>query len=263
MRYLLSVLISVILLVFCFQISEAKSYKETVKKKIEFAPGGKVLVKNTNGRIEVEGWSKNTVLIEAVKKVKASDQDEAREYLEEIRVQIEQHGDEIRVTTRMPRMSNSFWDWIFGSTVTGAVSYRIRVPYQTHLELRTTNGRIEVQNVNGEIDVKATNGKIKCENVSGQVRAATTNGSVEVSFDQVESRSSMYFRTTNGGITVFLPEGVNCDISATTTNGSISSDFPLEIRGKYNSKKVRGKINDGGPLLEFRTTNGSIQILKK
>ncbi len=263
MKYLLTIIIPAFLFVSCIQMSTAKTFEETVKKKIEFPSGGKVLVQNINGRVEVEGWAKNTVLIEAVKKVKASDKSEASEYLDAIKIRIDRSDDEIRVKTKMPHLSNSFWDWIFGSAVSGSVSYRVMVPAQTNLDLVTTNGHIGIQNVAGKIEVKTTNGKIEGENISGVVRAITTNGSIEFTFDKIDGESSMYFLTTNGGITVVLPEDVNCDINAATTNGSISSDFPLEIKGKYNSRKVNGKVNSGGPLLKLRTTNGSIRILKK
>jgi hypothetical protein len=245
------------------QTAIANSLEETFKKQIDFAPGGLITIENTNGAIEVEGWDRDVVLIEADKKASGSDRDGEKKALDEIDIDIRELGREIRIKTHLPHNNGGgFLDWIFGDHISASVHYKLFVPDKSDLNIRTTNGRIEANNVGGEIQLGSTNGRINARDMAGSMNAHTTNGSIEASFNRLDEKSDMGFHTTNGSIKVYLPEDVKCEINARTTNGSINSDFPLTIQGKYQSKSVHGSINGGGPLFELRTTNGSIKINK-
>ncbi len=247
------------------QLAPATTLHETFKKQISVEPGGSVSVENTNGSIEVRGWDKSEVMIEAEKTAKGSGQKDAEERMADIDVEVVQNGNNIEIMTHLPRSGGSgFMDWVFGGGGGGtSVSYTIYVPNQTDLDLSSTNGAVMVKEVSGKIALHTTNGRIEANEVSGSVNANTTNGAITASFDKVVSNNGMEFGTTNGSITCYLPPEVQCDVRAKTTNGSIKSDFPLQIEGKYNSKRLDGEINGGGSLFEFRTTNGSIKIYKK
>jgi DUF4097 and DUF4098 domain-containing protein YvlB len=68
------------------------------------------------------------------------------------------------------------------------------------------------------------------------------------------------FHTVNGGIDVELPSDVNATVHASTVNGHISTDFPLMIRGKFTNRQLSGAIGQGGPELNLKTVNGSIEL---
>jgi len=68
------------------------------------------------------------------------------------------------------------------------------------------------------------------------------------------------FNTVNGSVTVLLPAGANADVEAATVNGSLESDFPLTIQGRFSNRRMRGTIGDGGHLLKLETVNGSVTI---
>jgi len=70
----------------------------------------------------------------------------------------------------------------------------------------------------------------------------------------------MSFKSTNGSIKLYLPADANVDIKAKTTNGSIKCELPIEREDYSSSKKLSGSINNGGPLVYLKTTNGSIRI---
>jgi len=79
---------------------------------------------------------------------------------------------------------------------------------------------------------------------------------------EVKENEDMEISTTNGGIKVYFPGDLKADLYARTTNGSIYTDFPVRIRGRWNRRKLQGRINGGGAYIELRTTNGSIKILE-
>ncbi len=257
-------LILFVLTLFWLNSLFAATIEETWKKKIDFKEGGLIRVENTNGSIVVEGWDRDEVQIEAVKKARAGSRKEAARLMDRIIIDISQSSGELAVRTELPRGGGgSFWDWIFGGGRSTQVQYKIFVPVRSDLKIETTNGRITVSEISGRLKLRTTNGKIRVEEISGQVDARTTNGSIVADFNRLDESSDMGFYTTNGSIKIYLPSDVRCDLRAKTTNGSINSDFPVEIQGKFTSKRLTGSINGGGALIELRTTNGSISIYQK
>jgi DUF4097 and DUF4098 domain-containing protein YvlB len=68
--------------------------------------------------------------------------------------------------------------------------------------------------------------------------------------------------TSNSGITLHLPGEVNARLSASTSNGSISSDFEMRMRGQFDKHHLEGSLGNGGPLIDLSTSNGSIRIVR-
>lgn len=156
----------------------------------------------------------------------------------------------------------------------------ITVPVDTSLLLRSHNGSIQVEGVHGEIDAETHNGSLKILNVSGSVLANTHNASVVVTMDRVDPSKPSAFSTLNGPIDVTLPADLKANLKMTTDNGSIYSDFDVNVSGgrvmtqpnhtadgKYRvrfDRTVQAAINGGGGAdLTFRTANGPIMIRKK
>ena len=157
----------------------------------------------------------------------------------------------------------------------------IEVPVNTSLRLSCVNGGdVVVENVRGEIEANNTNGGIRIADVSGTVVANTTNGSVVVSFDEITPDKAMSFVSFNGRVDVTFPEDVKANVKLKTENGSIYSDFEIDIKrtirkieenerergGKYKVRlegTMYGELNGGGPEMHFSTYNGSIYIRKR
>jgi DUF4097 and DUF4098 domain-containing protein YvlB len=262
MRKQLLILFSIFFYISIVNVVYADTTKELFRKQIDFRADGFVSLTNTNGRIVVEGWDKNIVVIEAEKQAKASSKREAERLLKEIKVVIsKQNNDEILIETHLPRKhKDGFFDWIFGHGGSGSVNYKLYVPNNTNLDVKTTNGRISVNKIFGKTNLRTTNGKIVGDELAGRVDARTTNGTIALHFDSILADNDMGFYTTNGSINITLPEKIQCNIKAKTTNGSLNTEFPLTVKGKYHSKRIEGEINGGGAILELVTTNGSIRI---
>jgi|SRR5579863_2960323 len=159
----------------------------------------------------------------------------------------------------------------------------LEVPVNTSVDLRTTNGRIDVTGINGDLDVESTNASIELKDVSGAVSASTTNGSVTVGLARVAPNKPMSFSSLNGRVDVSIPADTKARLRLKTTNGSIFSDFDVKMEpdatkpvvedargqgGKYmirmdRSAGVYGSINGGGPEYSFQTMNGTILIHKR
>ena len=180
-------------------------------------PAGRDVIRvdgGANGGIEVEGWDRDEIEIRV--KVKAWDQDEddARQMVEDIDVEVD--GRVIRAEGPRQRHRHGW-----------SVSYRLMVPRQSNLDLQATNGGLAVTDVEGEIYLDTTNGGISISNLAGDVKGTTTNGglNVELTGDRWEG-DGLDVRSTNGGVSLEIPEDYNAELETGTVNGGIEVDFP-------------------------------------
>lgn len=140
------------------------------------------------------------------------------------------------------------------------VHFEVEVPDGVELEAVTINGDVEVEGVRSSVDAVTVNGDIAIE-TDGGASATTVNGSIEARVGDLSE--SAEFTTVNGGIRLYMPAGASADVEATTVNGSIDTDFPITIRGRWGPRSASGEIGGGGPNLELTTVNGSIEILRR
>jgi beta-lactamase regulating signal transducer with metallopeptidase domain len=146
-----------------------------------------------------------------------------------------------------------------GNTVNGSIKTET---LGGDVEARTVNGSIRTGSRNGDVTAKTVNGSVTAE-AGGLVRAHTVNGSITARVGQTEWERGMGFETTNGSITVELPDAFNADIRARARSGSIRSDFPLRIeRNSYVGSQASGELGDGGAELQLDVLNGSIKLLR-
>jgi len=242
----------------------SKEYRKTIKKTIPIHSGSSIEVQTLNGNIQVEGWDREEVSLVAELTVNARNDERGQRGLDAIKLEIEKNGNNLFIKANLARShNNGFWNWIFGSHTSASVSFKLKIPRESKLQAKSTNGAITAENMKGKFRLETTNGKVTGTGLIGMVKARTTNGNIHIVLDDIKSDGDMEFLTTNGSITVAIPRDANCDIHAQTVNGSIKSDFPLTVHGKFVNKSMDGKINNGGTLLYLKTVNGSIRVGKK
>lgn len=219
--------------------------RETVDETRALAKNGRFSLENTNGRVEVSGWDREEVRVEATKRAGSE------RALEELKVEIVGEGDEIRVRTRYPRPR-----FMGGS---GRVDYAIRVPRSARVSVENVNGRVEVHGVASQVAAETVNGSVEVRDAVGEVEASAVNGSVEVSMARVDPDGRNRLRTTNGSVRLTLPADVNAEIDAGTVNGGVSCDFDID-GGRKTRRKLEGRIGSGGARFDLAAVNGSVRI---
>jgi hypothetical protein len=45
-----------------------------------------------------------------------------------------------------------------------------------------------------------------------------------------------------------------------TTNGRVSSDFPLTVSGRIDPRRLRATVGNGARRLRLHTTNGNVEL---
>jgi DUF4097 and DUF4098 domain-containing protein YvlB len=152
-----------------------------------------------------------------------------------------------------------------------SVTYQITVPRYTNLKLTANNGGISVSGVEGDLELETRNGGIALREIAGNVKGKTVNGGVSVSLSGSSwIGNGLDIETTNGGITLSLPETYAATIEASTVNGAVRSNIPElsvtteNIRGGWGpggrSNQIVTALNGGGAPVKVSTKNGGITI---
>ena len=128
------------------------------------------------------------------------------------------------------------------------------------VEAASGNGEVTVENVRGPVSANSGNGDVRVTTVLGPVSARSGNGDLLVRMTELRATDDMEFTTGNGRIEVTVPEGFNADIDASTGNGGIRTDFPIQVSGRISKTRLRGTIGQGGRRLRLVTGNGEIEL---
>lgn len=69
-------------------------------------------------------------------------------------------------------------------------------------------------------------------------------------------------RTSNGGVTLDIPQGYNAELETGTVNGGMEIDFPVTVQGRIN-RRIRTTLGRGGASIRAVTTNGGVKIRER
>lgn len=201
-----------------------------------------------NGGISVTGWDRNEIRVIAHIQANGNDEARARELARAIEIRV---GDVVRAegpSTRSRR--DEHW----------SVSYEVQVPRSTSLRLEAHNGGIRLEDLGGEVQARTTNGGIAVHGGAGRIRGHTTNGGLRVELTGDTWRGDgLDLESTNGGVTIRVPQGYSAELETGTVNGGIDLDFPVTVQGRLRPT-IRTTLGQGGPLIRAMTTNGGVSI---
>ena len=206
-----------------------------------------------NGGILVEGWDRNEVRVRAIVRGSAGSDARARELA--AGVQVQASGG--RVSASGPDRNDRREWW--------SVSYRINVPRKNDLDLNANNGGISITGVDGNVRFGTTNGGVRLTDMAGRVNGSTRNGGLTVNLggDRWDG-DGIDVQTSNGGVTLAVPEGYNAQLETRTTNGGFRSDIPITIQGELSTRRgISTQLGSGGPMVRVTTTNGGVKIARR
>jgi hypothetical protein len=139
------------------------------------------------------------------------------------------------------------------------VDFEVRVPRGVLFTGKTVNGSVRATGLAADVSAHTVNGSVRVS-TTGLAQASTVNGSITVRMGRANWNDLLAFETVNGAITLELPDDLHADVSASTVNGSLSSDWPMTVRGRWGPKHMNGKIGNGGRELALETVNGDIEL---
>jgi len=224
-------------------------------------PAGKTIeIVGINGSIDASGTGGREVEVLAVKKGRRSDP-------ETVRIEVIEHPDGVTICAVYPdaprREPNECREGGKGRNNNNnndvQVTWTIRVPEGVKFTGRTVNGDVVARRLTAESEVHTVNGDITVETTSWAT-GSTVNGSIDARMGRTDWKGDVEFETVNGGITIDLPAGADLEVDASTVNGSMNTEFPLTIRGRWGPRHMSGTIGQGGRYLSLSTVNGSMNL---
>jgi DUF4097 and DUF4098 domain-containing protein YvlB len=174
---------------------------------------------------------------------------------------------------------------VHGDVDTQTQSADIEVRDVGRLELETLSGDVtingvkgdaNINTVSGDVELTGLRGDLEAETVSGdlrlsdivakQVRTHTTSGDVDFAGAIVDG-GRYEFNTHSGEIGLELPRDVGAQLSVSTFNGEIDSEFPITLKsgtdhgiGSAQAKKLTFTLGQGNARIVAETFSGNITI---
>jgi len=237
-----------------------------------------------NGSVTVTAGDDGPVDVTTTIHGRAGVQDAAASIAASVQVDYTQNGSVVSVTVEQPKYQPP-------QTSSGA-DVDVTLPRGSSVAVMDSNGRVSVVNVTGSITVKTSNGAVvtregnglDLETSNGSVTATdpagpltvkTSNGAVTINsanqvtasvestngaltFDGSLATGSHSFTTSNAAVSLALPSDQAFTIDARTSNGSVSTDFPLTT----TSDSLTGTVGSGSASIKVRTSNGALSVKK-
>jgi DUF4097 and DUF4098 domain-containing protein YvlB len=215
------------------------------------ATGGAITVDGKkNGGVSVKGWDRSEIFVRA--QIQAWGETEAEAQALTGQIGIETGGGKIQAE---------------GPSTSGdrgwSVSFEVFVPRNSNLALKTQNGGVSIADVQGQIDFEALNGGVSLRRLAGNVKGHTVNGGLSIELNGSRwDGDGLNVKTTNGGVSMSIPENYSARLETSTVNGGMKIDFPLTVSGKIE-RELSTDIGSGGTTVRATTTNGGVVIRRK
>jgi hypothetical protein len=142
------------------------------------------------------------------------------------------------------------------------VDFTVRLPRRARFGAATILGDVHVMGAHAPLVLHTVSGDVDAVTTSGPVTVRSVNGGVHVRITGFGDTGAVSIVSVNGSATVELPPQLDADVAARTVNGSIMTDYPLSVSGKFTGHEVKGQVGKGGRAVNITTVNGSIKLTK-
>jgi DUF4097 and DUF4098 domain-containing protein YvlB len=252
---------------------------------------GRLDLENHNGDVHVRTWDRNAM------RVRAEHPDGVVLDIDAVGSVVRIEAERRRGGGGQPAVTYEIWiparfdaviDATNGNVVMEGLGGDVEVEtVNGNIVLRGGDGTIVLESVSGEILVDGARGDITAETVnlgvritraSGSIAAETVNGSVQLSgiessrveatsvngdvrYEGTIGRGGHYdLGSHNGSISMTIPEGTNADVSISTHNGNIATDFDVRVRQMDSRRRLSFTLGEGGARISLESFGGSIEL---
>ena len=249
---------------------ERSSQVERFTRTLKLGPNGQLVVSNLAGDITVTAGGGDTATIEVVKTARSRSDEDAREQLKLVEVEITERAGRGEVRTRYPQTGRR--------STNVSVSYTVTAPAGTSVEVRSVSGDVRVTGIKGALDAESVSGEIEIRQAERVETAKSISGDVDidgVSFDgtleassvsgDVLARNVKVRRLDLGSVSGNVEVGeVTCETAdLKSTSGDVQYTGAFQKSGRYEFRSHSGTVRvtlsgDVGFEIEASTFSGAI-----
>lgn len=281
--------------------AQAEEYSFDYQKIVEVREPIQLNLYATKGNVTVVGGSDNRIIIDAVKRVRGTNRNEAEEVADHIEIKVKSGENHVDVETHYLQMVNrgkSFWSRLLGTAGTdsyGDVDFQITVPTRTSVTIVCLNGNVDISSVEGDVVVEnfcgstageyifgsialeQPTGQIDLHWVEGDIRVKSTSSTISI----IQVRGAIDLSTSAGVVNVQTELDSPRDYFVETGSGSITFSVPGSSSGLLNietqsgeirteipvtiksvsRKKLVGQFGNGGPTISLSSGTGDVDVV--
>jgi DUF4097 and DUF4098 domain-containing protein YvlB len=231
--------------------ASASAETETVNKTVAIAQGGRLIVKNFSGSVQITGTDRSDVAVHAVRHA-------PRERLDRIQLDVSSNGHDVTIEANRRQDDRKDNDNVVETDLT------IEVPRQVSLEVDVFSSPVTVRGVTAASHhVKTFSGAITAEDVSGSMDAETFSGSIGLTAGTWKGDEQVRCKTFSGDIEVALPQSASATVEFNSFSGDLDSRVPLVLR-TASKKNIRAELNmaqaGSHGTLTFNTFSGDVRL---
>jgi DUF4097 and DUF4098 domain-containing protein YvlB len=232
-------------------------YVETSRTSLAFAPQTRLMIDNSRGTYVLVEGEDDTVGIEAIKRVRAPDRDEAQEFADDIEVEILREGETLRVKVDYPGRVKRYGERtnVMGFRINrpgSEVDLTIALPTGTPVEVVTRSGDLSVDRFAGRLDFESSSGDVRLEEFVGDVFISSKSGDVYISTLQGE----LQMETSSGDLSL---DSSTDKVSFDATSGDLEAGL---LKGNLVATTASGDVDIEEALgrVQARTTSGDVTV---
>lgn len=227
---------------------------DKVSQTYKVGDGAALDLSHLAGDIRVTGVTGSEIKIDATKRARHRDPEQARRLLEALRVDVNNFNGRVEVRTIYPRRGS------FGNNVSASVDYVISVPVGASVTLKSISGSVSVTNVRGEVRAETVSGDVNISATPNVAIAKTISG--DVTAQNIGTQTTLVLSTVSGTVL-----GTGLKVRALEA-GSVSGNVRLvgtDVE-RLEAKSVSGNIEFDAPLTkggryEFGSHSGNVRIV--
>lgn len=124
------------------------------------------------------------------------------------------------------------------------------------VELKTSDGDIGAAKIEAEkISARSSDGDLDLTVSGGELVARTSDGDITVT---VDGQIALDLTTGDGDVVLRAPRGFGAVLDLRGEHVKLGGNVSLD--GEVSTRRVSGKLGDGGPQVRVRTSDGSIAV---
>lgn len=240
--------------------------------RIPFGVGGTLAVVGApQGSIMVEGWTKNEVEINAEIEIQATNEADLAKLSAVTGFLTEESLGRTGIISIGPNDKKSLKkiDKKFPKHLIGVpfkISYVIKVPRYTDLQIDGGKGDLSISGVEGTLRINLIDGTSTIDLVGGSLLGTFGSGTVNITIPTRSWRGRFAeVNLAKGEMNVNLPFGLNAEFDASILRtGKIENLFssftPRDRKGEFTERSIVAKTGTGSVSLKFTVGDGTMTI---
>ena len=268
-------------------------YSSRIDTTFVFDKNGTLTVTSWNGDIVVTGWSRDQVHVRATSDDDNLQIDASRSRLS-LGVAGSRRGGEARFEVSVPYGVHVTARAQSGDVTVRGTRGEVEIHSQSgdvnvddvtgRLDVNSFSGDLTAANINADVQVNSISGSVKMTDLRGSVDVGTVSGDIDlrgvtsrsvrgkttsgdVTFDGTIDAAGRYdLNTHSGDVRLHIPRDANAQLTVSTWNGGIDSEFPITLRpgehgiGSATAKRFTFEIGGGAARISAETFSGDITI---